>query len=199
MVLKFTRADGAVTRGTSKIERRFSAAWSSLTSEVVEWTERGRRLASMFRGEPGRSSTLLVAVEAAFASGAGWVMGEITLPVPVAWGDREVPEGRYTLVAPAWPPMDRVFLQGGGHHAEIVPVSVEGRPRARKSVLALVDNGTTYHVRSLQLRDPGIVFHFDVLSPAPWPHDAAGRRRVIVASRDRFGGGRTEAVGAYRA
>lgn len=186
MVLKFTRADGIETRATSKVEGRFLAAWDALTSEIHRWTGRGLRLASTFQGRATVSSTVLVAVEEAFASGAGWVMGEIALPVPVAWGDRTVPAGGYTLVAPAWAPMDRVFLQGSGHHAEIVPVSVEGRPRARRSVLALVRDGSVYRVRSLQLRDPGVVFHFDTLNPAPRPHVAAVRRGVSTVLHEPF-------------
>ena len=114
------------------------------------------------RTEP--PTTLLLAVAAGAPSRAGWVTGDVVLPVDAAWGGWAAPAGRYTLVVPPWAPPGMVNVQGAGHDVVLFAVSAEDRPRSRTSTLTLASDGTTYHVRSLEVGNLGIVYRFD---PSP--------------------------------
>lgn len=130
------------------------------------------RLFPLLGRRPDPSPTLRVAVAAGAPSSSGWITGAISLPVTAAWGDSTVPAGAYTLVVPSWPRLAMVYVQGAGHDAVIFAASVEGRSRPRAAGLTLARVGESYRVRSLELKNPGVVFHFD--DPRAVPPGAAG-------------------------
>ena len=125
------------------------------------------RLIPSLRRREVSSSRLTVPIDVTTPSGAGWVTGDVSLPVAAAWGECVFPAGDYTLVVPSWAPVAIVHVQGVDRDAVVFAAIVEDRPGGRTSALTLLCDGTSDHVRSLELKNPGIVFHFYSLGVAP--------------------------------
>jgi len=152
------------------------------------------RLIPNFKRRDVGSSTLIVRVHATRPSEAGWVTGQVSLPVPVAWGERVFPAGEYALVVPSWAPLAIVHVQGADHGAMVFAAIVEERAGARTSTLTLIRDEENYRVHALELRDPGIVFYFyssataDVTRAGRAPSPDSGRLSPDGPARVRIDG-----------
>lgn len=124
------------------------------------------RFLPMFRRTRERTARLVVAVDAAKRAGVGWVIGDLTLPVPTVWGEFLLPAGYCEFMVPSWSRLGVVYLERPGHDALVLAKSVEERPSIRTSEVVLVRRGSRFSASSLALRDPGIVLHFDLAIPA---------------------------------
>jgi hypothetical protein len=182
MTVRIANADAAAFRASTTLERRFVAAWLARSLRALQRGEAIMRLLPKMRLRPGLSPTLLVAVAAGAPSRAGWITGDVVIPVAAAWGGWAVPPGRYTLVVPPWAARGMVNVQGAGHDAVIFAASAEDRPRSRTSTLTLASDGTTYHVRSLEVGNPGIIYRFDDATSSSRSRDGIRRHGDFTAT-----------------
>lgn len=129
------------------------------------------RLISKLRSLAGRSSALVIPVDASASSNTGRLMGGFTLPVAAEWGHRSLPAGDYRFVVSTVASPASVYVRGEEGAVVFFAASIDWTSAAPGGLLCLVYDERGYRVRSLKLWDTRMILYFDSRRPKLAPPD----------------------------